>query len=1172
MNHVLIAPENTPVTQVLDKDDFASSDKRAATRETPPPRVQQWAHQLIKSAVGDALLDLSKAALAVDFIVPDGMLPGISDALQQGERFHCLDAARSSVPCGLLGRIDPEYARIRFACDYEVFAEGEGLASPAVARACLEAEQNERSTGSKCLYLALGRLVGQADSGSRFRAPLFFLPVTLKSGGGAVDLALEGGDLALPNHYLRETLTRMYGLKLNVLKRPYGVDAPLRIGALISGFRAALRETGLSFAVEEGVSLVVLPLADMLIREDIMRGWNRFFDNPIVRHLAEKPGETFVQDRLPIGGDGALPVEALQHRAVAAAMAETNFVLKVAPGCDQTQSVVNLVREALEADKSVLVVANEASVLEDVARNLDDVSPTQTGQASARDFTLEVHARSAGMKNIRPQLKRALRAQAGGEDGAIAAALRVIRAHPDNAQVTSQTGLSLLTACEMLLRLGEGGSWQLAPDEISVINQSALEAALDEGTRLLNEIGQDEYDAWLIVGDAKAKIDGDAAARAAMRLGGLRIKLANLPRGWPEALREARPGKTLTALNQAIVRMQSDLLPGKAMFAEISRQTWQAQTLALREQIVAFQSEMAEVLAEVAPGLVDSPFLNEWVAGAARFGKLPFLVAEPWRKPVRDAVRSLVSPRTNLRGLQLVTALENANKVRVRALDLRSRAMALAGLMLPANWAAYRAGALEAFDLARQSALDAVWLEKQAPTCWLKLQEPLDNSEIETLKEIELGWNRWLETVGATERSIEQWLGQRDWLRAWDEDTLTWANELSVLGQPALSRHRSLADVLLRLDAAGGRDLANRLVHAEFELEEAKNVMLRGLAHASLNECLAKLSMSEADDSAGGLSQRANPVVCDEGTTSEFRRQLDQARGGSLPELVEHFPQMIRGLQPVMLMSPGAVAETLGERMPRFDLAVFAGAARITLAESVGAMGRAKTLVLIDDSMELLSVAQGESLLAAALAADFPVLHLDETQQPEVPPAIVLPDFIPASTAVVGDCALFGDLDAARQQIVAYAVEAMCVEGPIQLDRLARIIYRRYGVTRVGARKLESMNILLAWELDVDEDRFAWPASVDSRHWPDARRTVSTADRAFAEISLAELNNTLELIVRQQPGMDRRLLMKTAVELLGYEKLTVTARRRLAKALDDSLEKGRFVEVEGRVQCSGADA
>ncbi|MDR1462160.1 MAG: ATP-binding protein, partial [Azoarcus sp.] len=699
---------------------------------------------------------------------------------------------------------------------------------------------------------------------------------------------------------------------------------------------------------------------------------------------------------------------------VAMAVDGKSFVLNGAPGTGKSQTIANLIAHALEMGKRVLFVSGKQAALDAVGHRLQAVG--------LKDFTLDVHGSSVSMCAIRKQLKRSLRTTASGNEAGLKAALArhddalaALRDYPDRVHSANVADFSLWTAHDTLAKLGDGPSWNLDPRFVGKIDVPGMKDAMTETVHIFRQIGASRDDPWLLVGlDDLGALTFTTLTRALTELSTARRKLDGFGRGWPDALRELRPGKYLTAMNACIEAARAGLLPGKAYFQDIARPSWRDAAAALRQKLVSFLETHRDTLATLTPELADSPLLNDWVSAATRLDKARFF-AEIRRKSIRSAVAALVQPGTGLHGGNLLAALSAAQSMRDRAIELRSHTSTMAGLILPAEWAAYRPRALEEFDAAVQLGQLAVWLERHAPAAWLKAQEPCSANEIEALKEVAATWMRWLAVVGASERSIAQWLGRRSWMEAWDSDAPHWADDIAGTGLLQLQRHARLRKALQAIDRAGGRDLADKLANRAFLLDEAGSVMQRGLAAASLRERLVANGLTAFDDiaqarvvlafqesarelrrlavSTAPARLLARRVFQTDGLQSDMAallRQIERKHGGmGLRELSARYPDALLALTPVFLMNPGSVAHFLDAGALKFDIVVFDEASRIQMPEAISAMGRGESVVIAGDPKQIppeFMAASGsgsktraeapESILGEAVDAGLPQLQL----------------------------------------------------------------------------------------------------------------------------------------------------------------------------------------------------
>ncbi|MDR3213233.1 MAG: DUF4011 domain-containing protein [Azoarcus sp.] len=1007
-------------------------------RDDAPARIRQWKQAILDIGPYNPLLDLSRDERVLDLLVPEGMLDEIDDAIHKGRKLCCASCDDAGA-----GVASPGFVRRKFADGLCVFS-GLDRASHARQLRTLKraAETLEQETGSNHLHLVLGTLIHPGPGGREARSPLFLLPVKLDGGpGGSAWHFADGGDLVQPNLCLFEWLRLTQGVAIEIPASSDPGDSG--IASAFARMRESLRKAHLPWRVDETATLAILAFSSFRIWKDLDRNWPILMESAVVRHLVERPGETFNQPTqadvavdegkllLPFAADGS------QMAAIAAAVGGKSFVLNGAPGTGKSQTIANLIAHALEMGKRVLFVASKEAALETVNCRL------QT--AGLEEFTLKVYGSRGNMSDIRRQLKRSLRVAASDHETAWTAALArhgdalaALQDYPGHVYAANAAGFSLWSAHDTLARLGEGPGWSLDPRFVGKINVQSMADALTKAVHVIRQIGAPASDPWLLVGfEDMGALTFTALTHALTELSAARRRVEDLGRGWPDAVRELRPGKYLATMNECVAAAKAGLLPGKAHFRDIARPGWRNAVAALRQKLVSFREAHCSELAAFAPELIDSPRLNEWVSAADRLAKAMFF-AEFRRKPIRVAVAALVSPETDLHGDKLLATLLAAQEIRAQAAVLRSQAITMAELVLPAGWGAHRAQALEEFDAAVHLAQFAVWLERHAPAAWLKVQEPRAVSEIEALKEVETAWTGWLAVVGATERSIEQWLGGRTWLEAWDSDAPHWADDLAGTGLLQLQRHACLRRELQTIDQAGARDLADKLACRAFALDEASAVMQRGLATASLRERLVASGLTGFDDAAQArtilafqesvrelhrlaaftgparlLARRSSRVESTEGDAMALMRQIERKRDGmSLREISARYPEALLALTPAFLMSPGAVARFLDAGSLKFDIVIFDEASRIRVPEAIGAMGRGESVVIVGDPRQMPpgapaenaqtpTIASGddepvvedlESILSEAVDAGLPQLRLDWHYRSENEDLIAFPN------------------------------------------------------------------------------------------------------------------------------------------------------------------------------------
>jgi hypothetical protein len=92
------------------------------------------------------------------------------------------------------------------------------------------------------------------------------------------------------------------------------------------------------------------------------------------------------------------------------------------------------------------------------------------------------------------------------------------------------------------------------------------------------------------------------------------------------------------------------------------------------------------------------------------------------------------------------------------------------------------------------------------------------------------------------------------------------------------------------------------------------------------------------------------------GRVGEFRRYIStpgKRRSKSIRDLISTYPEIVSDLTPCFLMSPDSVAQFIPAGSIEFDIAVFDEASQITVADAIGVMGRARSVVIVGDSKQM---------------------------------------------------------------------------------------------------------------------------------------------------------------------------------------------------------------------------
>ncbi|MBW9278584.1 DUF4011 domain-containing protein [Bacteroides fragilis] len=264
--------------------------------------------------------------------------------------------------------------------------------------------------GANTLYLALGLLRWyETEHSERPRyAPILLLPVEMirKSvSKGYIIRARE--EETMLNITLLEMLRQNFGITISGLdslpKDENGAD----VKRIFSIFRKAVMNEK-RWDIEEQAILGTFSFSKFIMWNDIHSNAEELSKNKIVGSLisgkmewevAEVDANAIELDRTLTPADIALPVSAdsSQLEAVYEAVNEKSFILHGPPGTGKSQTITNIIANALYQGKRVLFVAEKMAALSVVQKRL-----TNIGLAP---FCLELHSNKARKTDVLGQLK-----------------------------------------------------------------------------------------------------------------------------------------------------------------------------------------------------------------------------------------------------------------------------------------------------------------------------------------------------------------------------------------------------------------------------------------------------------------------------------------------------------------------------------------------------------------------------------------------------------------------------------------------------------------------------------------------------------------------------------------------------------------------------------------------
>ncbi|SDE70214.1 Part of AAA domain-containing protein [Blastococcus fimeti] len=962
-------------------------------RAEVPARVQQWKNALLDLSLRNRLINYTERS-GIALTVPDDGLARLedmvvggtaisllpSDQIAQVQRARGLGSARD-LPQELLA--ETLYQRRALHADV-----GEVAYLVRFRSLAYKAKTIVEETGANNLYLALGSLAWELD-GRSLRSPLVLVPVllTTTSRGGAYRISLDEAGTSTPNYCLLEKLRQLHGLSVPGLEEPTEDGAGIDLDAALQAMRVALAERGLPYRVEATADLAILQFAKFRLWKDLDEHWADFSRNSLVDHLVNAPTQPFA-DPVQAGGDGTdldelaarcpVPGDASQLRAVAEATAGRTFVLEGPPGTGKSQTITNLLTRAVADGKRVLFVAEKRAALDVVSRRLAAVGMSP--------FALDLHDKGSKPAVVRTQIRQALDHAVQVDEQGLAteqenlrSARRTLARYAQRLHEPNGAGLSLysartgeLTAGTEVPALPVPAAFvaTTTPEDTAAIRQ--LLAGLPD---LTDQARPRPAHPWAFVDTAD--VDVASAQRAALRVS--------------EAL-DALPGDGRLAVTLRAVRTPSDLdalarlLGGPAVGLDVLDETrssrWTDATRSVAGEVAAFVAAAHPGLDVATPAALDLPLADIHAAATAAassswFGRKKRLIA------VREQLAPALRPDAEVKPKAVPQLTAALLQVQTAVRGIADRAAGVPGLAVPARWNPLTDAGRSVLDRQVEwlrlagDVVDATDGFPGALRALLAGGPVADPSAADLVSRARDAVTELLTACRTPETRISEWTGAQGLLARWSETRAERAAELP--GLPSLRHWSELLAGLERLRAAGLDAARQTILGGGLESDEAVRAFDRGVAQASVEERRTATGLDGFDAERHGRAIRrfagASRAVRDHlrasvpaevlgsrpfdpataiGQVGALQRELaKQRRGLGVRALLSTYGDLITAVMPCVLVSPDSVARFFPAVEGLFDLVVFDEASQIRVADSIGALGRARAAVVVGDSKQM---------------------------------------------------------------------------------------------------------------------------------------------------------------------------------------------------------------------------
>lgn len=274
-----------------------------------------------------------------------------------------------------------------------------------------KARSAQEEVGANTLYMAIGFLQWRRPDEKEYKyAPLVLLPVTLKK-SKSVGITLEYAEEFRVNTTLLEFLKQEFGVDIRGVE-----DNDLTVEQVLAIFRN--KTSGFKgWIVHEDIYVAQFTFARYAMWADVKNNINVYKNNPVIASLLQNKNVIENNALCAPNEDDCDPAEILtpmscdssQYAAVAESAKGTTFVLHGPPGTGKSQTITNIIANAVDSGKRVLFVAEKQAALQVVKKRLNEIG--------IGEFCLELHSgKSADKGEIIRSIENTLALKGEGSD------------------------------------------------------------------------------------------------------------------------------------------------------------------------------------------------------------------------------------------------------------------------------------------------------------------------------------------------------------------------------------------------------------------------------------------------------------------------------------------------------------------------------------------------------------------------------------------------------------------------------------------------------------------------------------------------------------------------------------------------------------------------------------
>ena len=901
-----------------------------------------WERKLLDFSLRNNLLNTKLGRKVVPFISFE--IEHLEDRLQNGEDFFIIPAPGKRIEPldnhlydSPIQAVEHKASVIEFIANHKIVSYlSETELQNALKFIYRAARTSFEENGANSLFLTLGMLKWYETDKSelpRF-APILLLPVDIVRRSASNYIIRKRDEDIILNITLVELLKQNFRISLEALKELPKDESGVDVKLIFSTIRSAIKEQK-RWAVQEESMLGLFSFNKFVMWNDIHSNAGKLQENVIVSSLInncdkQEPVTDVVDardiDKANAPMDFAIPldVDSSQMEAIVESGKGRTFILHGPPGTGKSQTITNMIANALYQGRRVLFVAEKMAALSVVQSRLEKIG--------LAPFCLELHSNKATKKHFLEQMDEVLKVtkiKSSETYGKLSEELfqerKELISYMEALHQKAASGLSLYDSISDYLSIGDEEITEGLP-ELSIINTDYI-------AQCRNQIEQVEAVLHIVGQPSRHPLYGlEPVDNRQETLDVIFRQLQTVDTQYHQLLSQLKQLEAKTTLH---LETDADMTWLEKFHIYVSSEKARDE---LRETILANYSE--EILR-----LDVTANRQEWENAKAKWFIPRFFAKRSYVKSLQRYGQIFESSIDDI--LQRVDDYQHIVRQLKEEDEVLTSEAAKEGFSHADRREAYLSYLGQQQSLRRTEFLGDAKAIVAIHQQLIRLTADLNTRFVRQCNKQELTScsGRWMEH----QAEMKDWY---HWVDKKRELNAQYLLPVIPLLEAGVSPRTAIKGFL--------KGLYHQLIVSTID-ENPQLRMFNGLKFRQQIEKYkrdtARFQELSKEELYSKLASRipATSAVSAEGSEiSILKRNITNGgRGNSIRSIIDSIPTLLPRLCPCMLMSPISVAQYIDLNNEKFDLVIFDEASQMPTSEAVGAIARGKALIVVGDSKQM---------------------------------------------------------------------------------------------------------------------------------------------------------------------------------------------------------------------------